>query len=114
MAEVKMIYNWINLCRMMHQQLLLNYEIGHWPVAKATLIMFFRLLSGLYVWWSKNRKNLNKSLKIKRDRKWGRKNFDLQSTFGFYSIIFILFFGITGLVGSFDLWTNGLYRFLGV
>ncbi|MEX2568216.1 MAG: PepSY domain-containing protein, partial [Cyclobacteriaceae bacterium] len=40
LGEVNMIYDWIYLCRMMHQQLLLNYEIGHWPVAISTLIIF--------------------------------------------------------------------------
>ncbi|MEX1013726.1 MAG: PepSY-associated TM helix domain-containing protein, partial [Candidatus Paceibacterota bacterium] len=106
-------FDWVYLCRMMHQQLLLNYEIGHWPVAISTLIMFFMLISGLYLWWPKTRKNLSQRLKIKWDGKWRRKNYDLHSTLGFYSLLFVLFFATTGLVWSFDWWTDGLYRLFG-
>jgi uncharacterized iron-regulated membrane protein len=113
LGETNMIYDWIYLCRVMHQQLLLNYEIGHWPVAIATLIMFAMLLSGLYLWWPKKIKNTAQRLKIKWGAKWRRLNFDLHSNLGFYSIIFVLFFAITGLVWSFDWWTNGIYRLLG-
>ncbi|MGJ3234887.1 PepSY-associated TM helix domain-containing protein [Marivirga sp.] len=113
LGETNMIYDWIYLCRVMHQQLLLNYEIGHWPVGIATLIMFAMLISGLYLWWPKKIKNTTQRLKIKWNAKWRRLNFDLHSNLGFYSIIFILFFAITGLVWSFDWWTNGIYRLLG-
>lgn len=113
LGETNMIYDWIYMCRVMHQQLLLNYEIGHWPVAISTLIMFAMLISGLYLWWPKKIKNTTQRLKIKWNARWRRLNFDLHSTLGFYSIIFVLFFTITGLVWSFDWWTNGIYRLLG-
>ncbi len=71
-----MKYDWIYLCRVIHLQLLLNYKVGHWPVAIATLIMFAMLISGIYLWLPKNMKTLRQRLKIKWNAKWRRVNFD--------------------------------------
>lgn len=110
---VDMRYDWIYLCRMMHQQLLLNYEIGHWPVAIATLIMFVMLISGLMLWWPRNKNTIKQRFTIKLKARWRRKNYDLHNVGGFYISFFILILAITGLVWSFDWWENAIYRILG-
>jgi uncharacterized iron-regulated membrane protein len=111
---VDMRYDWIYLCRMMHQQLLLNYEIGHWPVAIATLIIFVMLISGIVLWWPRNKNAIKQRVTIKwKSVRWRRKNYDLHNVGGFYTSFFILILATTGLVWSFDWWTNGIYRILG-
>lgn len=114
LGVVDMRYNWIYLCRMMHQQLLLNYEIGHWPVAIATLIILLMLISGIILWWPRNKNAIKQRFTIKwKNVRWRRKNYDLHNVSGFYSSIFILILATTGLVWSFDWWTKGIYKILG-
>lgn len=114
LGVVDMRYNWIYLCRIMHQQLLLNYEIGHWPVSIAALIMLSMLASGIILWWPRTKNGIKQSFTIKwKNTRWQRKNYDLHKEVGFYSTIFILFLATTGLAWSFDWWKNGIYRILG-
>ncbi len=114
-GTVNAVYDWIYLCRVMHQQLLLRYDIGHWPVAVATLILFAMVVSGLVLWWPKNKKALRQRLRLqwKKTDRWRRKNYGLHNVGGFYAFLFILLLGVTGLVWSFDWWTNGIYRLMG-
>lgn len=114
LGVVDMRYDWIYLCRMMHQQLLLNYEIGHWPVAIATLILFLMVMSGIVLWWPGNKNAIKQRFGIKwKNVRWRRINYDLHNVGGFYCFFFILIFAVTGLVWSFEWWTNGIYRILG-
>lgn len=105
--------NWINLLRVMHQQLLLNYHFGHLVVGIATLIMFVMVFTGLILWWPKNKNALKQRFKIKFDAKWRRVNYDIHNVGGFYTQLFILIFAATGLVWTFEWWTDGIYRLLG-
>jgi uncharacterized iron-regulated membrane protein len=114
LGVVNMKGDWIYLCRIMHQQLLLNYKIGHWPVAISTLILFVMLISGLVLWWPRNKNAIKQRFSFKwKNVRWRRINYDLHSIGGFYSMIFIFIFATTGLVWSFNWWTNGIYRILG-
>jgi len=105
--------NWIWLLRVMHQQLLLQYDIGHLMVGIATLMMFVVVITGLILWWPRNKGALKQRFKIKFNAKWRRVNYDIHNVGGFYTQIFILFFAATGLVWTFDWWTDGIYRLLG-
>ena len=105
--------NWIRLLRVMHQQLLLNYEIGHLIVGITTLIMFVLVLTGLVLWWPKNKGALKQRFKIKFNARWRRVNYDFHNVGGFYTHLLILLFAVTGLVWTFDWWTDGIYRMLG-
>jgi uncharacterized iron-regulated membrane protein len=114
LGVVDIRYDWIYLCRMIHQQLLLNYEIGHWPVAIATLIIFVMLFSGIVLWWPRNINAIKQRFTIKwKNVRWRRKNYDLHNVGGFYTTFFIFILASTGLVWSFTWWTNGIYRILG-
>ena len=105
--------NWIWLLRIMHQQLLLQYDIGHLIVGIATLMMFALVITGLILWWPRNKGALKQRFKIKFDAKWRRVNYDIHNVGGFYTQLFILIFAATGLVWTFDWWTDGIYRLLG-
>jgi uncharacterized iron-regulated membrane protein len=105
--------NWILLLRVMHQQLLLHYDIGHLIVGIASLLMFVLVITGLILWWPRNKGALKQRFKIKFDAKWRRVNYDIHNVGGFYTQLFILLFAATGLVWTFDWWTDGIYRLLG-
>lgn len=94
-----------------HRALWLPYDIGRPIVGVAVLIFVFLLLSGLVLWWpTKWIKSIrDKSFKIKWSASFKRVNYDLHNVLGFYSMIFLLFISITGLVWSFNWWSKSLY-----
>lgn len=97
---------WFFIFFRMHRWLLLDPEIGRPIVGIATLIYTFLLLSGLYMWWPKNRKHLVNSLKVKLTGNIKRLNYDLHNSLGFYSMIFLLVMSLTGLCWSFEWYRN--------
>jgi uncharacterized iron-regulated membrane protein len=107
--------DWIFNTRMLHQCLLLRYDVGHYIVGGATLIIFVMIITGIVLWWPKNKAALKQRLwfKWKPSTKWKRKNYDLHNIGGIYTFLFVLLFAVTGLVWTFDWWTNGIYRLLG-
>ena len=108
-------YDWIFCTRMLHQKLLLGGIIGEYAVGIATLIMFVSIITGIVLWWPKNFKALKQRVwfRWKSTTRWRRKNYDIHNIGGIYTYVFILIFGITGLVWTFNWWTNGIYRLLG-
>ncbi|WP_456311912.1 PepSY-associated TM helix domain-containing protein [Pseudomonas shirazensis] len=94
-----------------HRALWLPYDIGRPIVGVAVLIFVFLLISGIVLWWpTKWIKSIrDKSFKIKLSATFKRLNYDLHNVLGFYSMIFLLFISITGLVWSFGWWSKSLY-----
>ncbi|MCC9016820.1 PepSY-associated TM helix domain-containing protein [Flavobacterium lipolyticum] len=115
LGEVDLRYDWISNMRLLHQNLLLTYEVGHYIVGFSTVFIFILVLTGIYLWWPKNKAALKQRIwfKWKNTTRWKRKNYDIHNIGGIYTFIFILIFAITGLVWTFDWWTNGIYRLLG-
>lgn len=107
--------DWLTNLYPLHVCLLLNYEVGHYVVGGATLILFLLVLSGIILWWPKNKAALKQRvwLQWKPTTKWRRKNYDLHNIGGIYSFLPILLLAVTGLVWTFDWWENGIYRLLG-
>jgi uncharacterized iron-regulated membrane protein len=98
-----------------HYYLWLPPEIGQPIVASATLIFLVLLLSGLYLWFPRN-KNAAKqrfSFKWKKETKWKRKNYDLHNITGFYILLIALIFAITGLVWGFQWFAYSYYTVTG-
>ncbi|MDW8852088.1 PepSY-associated TM helix domain-containing protein [Flavobacterium sp. MMLR14_040] len=94
-----------------HRALWLPYDIGRPIVGVAVLIFVFLLISGIVLWWpTKWIKSIrDKSFKIKFSATFKRLNYDLHNVLGFYSMIFLLFISMTGLVWSFGWWSKSLY-----
>ncbi|MNF31037.1 hypothetical protein D3C84_117890 [compost metagenome] len=98
-----------------HFYLWLPHEIGQTVVASATLIFLILLLSGLFLWYPKN-KNATKQrfwFKWKKGTKWKRKNYDWHNITGFYTLSIALIFAITGLVWGFQWFAYSYYTVLG-
>ncbi|WP_316734626.1 PepSY-associated TM helix domain-containing protein [Pedobacter aquatilis] len=65
-------------------------------------ITLFMALSGLYLWWPKNKNILKQRLVVKSGASFKRTNWDLHAVGGFYSMIFLVVITLTGLVWSYD------------
>lgn len=87
----------------LHMNLLLGKTYGHAAVGYSTAVFVILLLTGIVLWWPKNRKRktLKRSLWIDTKAKWKRLNYDLHNVLGFYSFFVALVLGVTGLVYSF-------------
>ncbi len=98
-----------------HFYLWLPHEIGQTVVASATLVFLFMVISGIILWWPKNRKAARQRFwfRWKEGMKWKRKNYDLHNVTGFYICSVGLIFAITGLVWGFEWFAQGYYNALG-
>ena len=98
----------------LHTSLLMQYEVGHYIVGVATLIIFVMALTGIVLWWPKNKAALKQRFwfRWKKTTRWRRKNYDLHNIGGIYTWVFILLFAATGLVWTFDWWEKGVYILL--
>ncbi len=92
-----------NIVKMLHWSFLLNSAWGKWLTGIPVLIFVFMLISGIILWWPKNKAARKQRLwfKWKNIKNWKRKNYDLHNILGFYSSVFALIFSITGLFYAF-------------
>lgn len=97
----------------LHRWLLIEGDAGKIIVGSATLIFVLLCLSGLVLWLPKKRKHWKQGLKIKATGNWKRTNHDLHNTLGFYSLIFLIIMGLTGLCWSFEWYRNGVSSTMG-
>lgn len=98
-----------------HYYLWLPHEIGQIVVATATLIFLALLISGLILWYPRNKNATKQRFKFnwKKGTKWKRKNYDLHNITGFYVCLIALIFAITGLVWGFQWFAYSYYTALG-
>lgn len=87
-------------------------DIGQVVVASATLVFLFMVLSGIVLWWPRNKNGIKQRFKIKWNARWRRKNYDLHSAIGFYVSWLALIFVITGLVWGFQWFSSGYYKLI--
>lgn len=92
-----------------HFYLWLPDEIGQPVAATATLIFVVMLISGLVLWWPKNKQGRKQRFSIKWDARWRRKNYDLHNVLGFYVSAIALILALTGLVWGFEWFANAYY-----
>lgn len=98
-----------------HYYLWLPHEIGQTVIASATLVFLIMLISGLILWYPKN-KSASKQrfwFRWKETTKWKRKNYDLHNITGFYVLSIALIFAISGLVWGFSWFANGFHKMMG-
>lgn len=98
-----------------HFYLWLPPAIGQPVVASITLLFIALLLSGLAVWLPKNARAIAQKMKFHwKDRSsWKRKNYDLHTLAGVYTLLIALVFALTGLVWGFSWFADGLHKVLG-
>ncbi len=92
-----------------HFYLWLPPEIGQPIVATATLIFLIMMISGLILWWPKNKAAGKQRFSVKWNATFKRKNYDLHNVLGFYMTWVAIFIAVTGLVWGFQWFANSLY-----
>lgn len=92
-----------NIVLAAHMNLLLGEKVGHKVILCSVICFVILLVSGIILWWPKNRKALKNSIRIKLDAKFKRLNYDLHKVLGFYASLVLLIISLTGLAWSFDL-----------
>lgn len=92
-----------------HFYMWLPPEIGQPFVASMTLVFLVMMISGLILWWPKNKNAGKQRFSIKWDAKFRRKNYDLHNVLGFYVMAFGVVFALTGLVWGFQWFRDGLF-----
>lgn len=88
---------------------LLGGDVGKLIVGISTLVFLFILITGIILWWPKNKAILKKRLTIKWKANWKRVNHDFHIVLGFYTAIFLFIFAFTGLAWSFEWFNKGIY-----
>ncbi|MTI41205.1 PepSY-associated TM helix domain-containing protein [Fulvivirga lutimaris] len=94
----------------LHRNLLLNRKVGKMTVGVSVIIFVLLLISGLILWWPKNKKAAKQryAFRWKTSTKWKRKNYDLHNILGFYSMIILFIIACTGLVFSYKWFGDGV------
>lgn len=82
-----------------HTTVWLPKKIGGVVTNYATVIFVILLISGIVLWWPKNKAGLKQRVRFqwKNTTKWKRKNYDLHNILGFYFAITLLLLALTGL-----------------
>lgn len=98
-----------------HINLWLPDQIGNEIVRWACVVFVVLLITGLVLWWPRNKNNRKQRLKFdwKESTRWKRKNFDMHSIIGFYASFLALIIVLTGLVMAFDWFQSITYKTLG-
>jgi uncharacterized iron-regulated membrane protein len=117
-AQVLDIYNkresFFFQVEMLHRFLLGGQNsIGKTIVGLSTLSFLIITLTGIILWWPKNKKILMQRLKFKTNASFKRLNHDLHIVAGFYTSIFLLVIIVTGLVMAFAWVNKGIYSLTG-
>lgn len=92
-----------------HFYLWLPPETGQPIVASATLIFVVMMITGLILWWPKNKAARKQRFSVKFNAKWRRVNYDLHNVLGFYMTWVGIFIALTGLVWGFEWFANSVY-----
>jgi uncharacterized iron-regulated membrane protein len=92
-----------------HYYLWLPPSIGQPVVASATLVFLVMLVTGLVLWWPKNKGAVKQRFTIKWSARWRRKNYDLHNVLGFYATWIVIILVITGLVWGFQWFAKATY-----
>ena len=96
-----------------HYYLWLPPEIGQPIVASATLIFVVLMISGLVLWWPRNRAARKQRFTIKWNARWRRKNYDLHNVLGFYMTWVALILAFTGLIWGFQWFARSVHQAAG-
>ncbi len=96
----------------LHRWLLIG-DTGKLITGISTSVFLFILITGIILWWPKNKNILKQRLKLKWSGGWKRFNHDFHIVLGFYMAIFLFTFAFTGLAWSFKWFNDGIYWITG-
>ena len=94
----------------LHVHLLMG-NVGRQIVDYAVLIFVVSLITGIALWWPKNKSAAKQRFRLawKPTTQWRRKNYDLHNVSGFYACWIVIFLAITGLTWAFQWVEKSIY-----
>jgi uncharacterized iron-regulated membrane protein len=92
-----------------HYYLWLPHNIGQTIAASSTLIFLVMMISGIILWWPRNKAARKQRFTVRWSAKWRRKNYDMHNVLGFYMTWVAIFLAITGLVFGFQWFARSIY-----
>lgn len=95
----------------LHMTLLLpkGKEIIGW----CTVIFVLMLITGIVLWWPRNKAARKQRFAVKWGASPKRLNYDLHNVLGFYASWVVIITALTGLMWSFDWYADSVYSILG-
>lgn len=84
--------------------------VGKEIVGYSTLAMTIVLMSGIVIWWPRNRKVLKNRLSVTCSKGSKRFWYDSHVSIGFYATLLLLIMCLTGLVWSFTGWREAFWN----
>ncbi|MEN9298028.1 MAG: hypothetical protein RLZZ429_341 [Bacteroidota bacterium] len=100
-----------NIILYLHFTLLIPY--GQEIVGWCTLIFFVMIVSGIILWWPRNKAAKKARFQIKWGTSIKRLNYDLHNVLGFYASWVLIFIVFTGLIWAFDGFAKTIYHITG-
>jgi len=100
-----------NIILYLHFTLLIPY--GQEIVGWSTLIFFIMIISGIILWWPRNKAAKKARFQIKLGTSPKRLNYDLHNVLGFYASWILIFIVFTGLIWAFDGFAKTVYKITG-
>ncbi|MGN7755901.1 PepSY-associated TM helix domain-containing protein [Chryseobacterium sp. 22532] len=92
-------YDLFPILKAIHWSLLLKSDWGKYVVGIPTVLFIFMLITGIILWWPKNKKARKGRFWFSWEnvKTWKRKNYDLHNVLGFYASFLALLMSITGI-----------------
>lgn len=92
----------------LHRSLFLG-DVGKIITGTSALLFIVMLITGIIIWWPRNKEVLKQSLWIKPNASFKRKTLDWHRAFGFYASWILIFTSLTGIIWSFKWAENTMY-----
>lgn len=96
-----------------HFYLWLPDHIGQPIVAWSTVVFVVMMISGIVLWWPRNRAARKQRFRVKWNASWKRVNYDMHNVLGFYMSWITIILAVTGLVWGFQWFAKTLYAVTG-
>jgi uncharacterized iron-regulated membrane protein len=100
--------DFFTLVQYLHMYLLLPPAIGKWVVDIAVITFVVMLISGLVLWWPRNKAARKQRFSVKWDASPKRRTYDLHNVVGFYASALALVLALSGLCISYEWLMDGV------
>jgi uncharacterized iron-regulated membrane protein len=96
-----------------HYYLWLPPAIGQPVVIVSTVVFVVMMITGLILWWPRNKAARKQRFSVKWQASFKRKNYDLHNVLGFYMTWVVIFMAITGLIFGWQWFASSVYKVAG-
>ncbi|WBV59198.1 PepSY-associated TM helix domain-containing protein [Chryseobacterium camelliae] len=105
-------YDLFPILKSIHWSLFLKSEWGKYAVGIPVVLFIIMLITGIILWWPKNKKARKSRLSFdwKNVKTWKRKNYDLHNVLGFYVSFIALLMSLTGIYFAYP-WVKNTFNF---